>query len=107
MNEEVERVQVTLAQLEAKVEKMMKWEQLVSNPLFDELITRDFLGDDAVRLTMNIKPKSDDNEIVNNMLMAKSMLSRFVAGILEDGMIAQASIEENQALQAELDAEVQ
>ena len=107
MNEEVERVQVTLAQLEAKVEKMMKWEQLVSNPLFDELITRDFLGDDAVRLTMNIKPKSDDNDIVTNLLMAKSSLSRFVAGILEDGMIAQTSIEENQALQAELDAEVQ
>lgn len=105
MNDEIERIQVTLEQLESKVEKAGKWEQLLANPLFRELITEDYLGDDAVRLTMNMKPKSEDNEIVSNMLIAKSVFSRFVAQILEEGEIAKYSIEENKAAQYEVEAE--
>jgi len=105
MNEELNRVQVTLAQAEMKVEKAEKWEKLLANPLFEELITKDYLGDDAVRLTMNLKPKSDDNEIVSNMLIAKATFSRFVGNILEEGMNAKMSIEENSELLSELDNE--
>ncbi len=105
MNEETALIQVTLKQLEVKVEKANKWEALIANPLFDELITKDYLGDDAVRLTMNFKPKSEDNEIVSNLLVAKAMLSRFVANVIAEGEQARLSIDENQALQDEIDSE--
>jgi len=105
MNEETALIQVTLKQLEVKVEKANKWEALIANPLFDELITKDYLGDDAVRLTMNFKPKSEDNEIVSNLLIAKAMLSRFVANVIAEGDQARLSIDENQALQDEIDSE--
>ncbi len=105
MNEEVQRIQVTLKQLETKVEKAQKWEALIANPLFVELITKDYLGDDAVRLTMNFKPKSDDNEIVSSLLTAKAMFSRFVANVIAEGEQAKLSIDENQALQDEIDGE--
>ena len=105
MNDEIERVEMTLEQAKAKVEKAGKWQKLLANPLFKELVTEDYLGDDAVRLTMNLKPKSEDNEIANNMLIAKSVFSRFVAGILEDGRISHEAILENEALKLELQAE--
>jgi len=54
---------------------------------------------------MNIKPKVEDNEIVNNMLMAKSVFSRFVANVIDEGVQAQTSIIENQELQDEIDSE--
>ena len=105
MNEEVDQVQVTIAQLEAKIELANEWEKLLANPLFDKLITKDYLGDDAVRLTMNLKPKAEDNEVVNNLLLAKSTFSRFVGHIIEEAYNAKYSLEENQALQDELDSE--
>jgi len=105
MNEETQRIQVTLGELEAKVEKATKWRDLLSNPLFKELITDDYLGNDTIRLSMNIKPKAEDNEIVNNMLMAKSIFSRFVANVIDEGVQAQTSIIENQELQDEIDSE--
>ena len=105
MNDEIERVEMTLEQAKAKVEKADKWTKLLANPLFKELITEDYLGDDAVRLTMNLKPKTEDNEIVNTMLTAKSIFSRFVAGILEDGRVSHEAIIENEALKLELQAE--
>ena len=105
MNEEVEQVQVTIAQLEAKIELGNKWEQLLANPLFSELVTKDYLGDDAVRLTMNLKPKAEDNEITHNMLFAKASFSKFVGHIIEEAYNARYSLDENQALQDELDSE--
>ena len=107
MNEEVEQVQITLAQLEAKVEKAEKWKKLVALPLFEELVTKDYLGDDAVRLTMNLKPKAEDNEKTHNMLFAKASFSKFVGHIIEEGYQAEYSIQENEQLRDELDAEVQ
>ena len=103
---EVQQVQATIEQLEKKVELMEEWQKLLANPLFNTLVTKDYLGDDAVRLTMNLKPKTEDNEIVSNMLLAKSTFSRYVGHILEEGTNALYSIEENKALQDELDSEV-
>lgn len=105
MNEEYDRVQLTIEQAEKRVEKAKKWEQLLSNPLFDELITKDYLGDDAVRLTMNLKPKTEDNNITSNLLLAKAAFSRFVAQVLDEGRNAQAALEENAQLLQELDSE--
>ena len=106
MNEEIQQIQVTLAQLEAKVEKATKWTKLVNDPLFMELVSKDYLGDDAVRLTMNLKPKTEDNEVSNNLLLAKATFSRFVAQILDEGEQALYSIEENKAAEAEINSEV-
>ena len=105
MNDEIERVEMTLEQAKAKVGKSQKWKKLLANPLFKELVTEDYLGDDAVRLTMVLKPKAEDNEIANTMLIAKSVLSRYVAGVLEDGRVSYEAILENEALKLELQAE--
>ncbi len=105
MNEEENRVQVTIEQLEAKVETAQKWDRLLSNSLFDELITKEYLGDDAVRLTMGLKPEAGKNEVTNSMLFAKSALSRYVAGKLDDGRNAIVSLRENLELQDEIDTE--
>ncbi len=96
---------MTIEQAEAKIAMMEKWEKLLKNPLFDELVTKDYLGDDAVRLTMNIKPKASDNEIVNNFLMAKSIFSRFVGEKLTTGVDAIQALDEHKALRAELNSE--
>jgi len=105
MNDEIERVEMTLEQAKGKVEKASKWQKLLSDPLFRELVTEDYLGDDAVRLTMILKPKSEDNEITSTMFTAKSIFSRFVAGILDDGETSHMAILENEALKLELQAE--
>ncbi len=105
MNDEIERVEMTLEQAKAKVAKAEKWTKLLANPLYKELVTEDYLGDDTVRLTMVLKPKVEDNEIVNTMLTSKSIFSRFVAGILEEGRISHEAIIENEALKLELQAE--
>lgn len=105
MNEELDRVQLTLEQAQARVEKAEKWEKLLANPLFNELVTKDYLGDDAVRLTMNLKPKAEDNEIVSTMLSAKSILSRFVGNVIEEGQNSRMAIEENAQYLAELESE--
>ena len=104
MNEELERVQVTIEQLEAKVEKAAKWEKLLANPLFDELVTKEYLGDDVVRLAMGLKPEASKNEVTNSMLFAKSAFSRYVAGVLDDGQHALYGLDENKALQDQIDA---
>ncbi len=104
MNEELERVQVTIEQLEAKIDKAAKWEQLLANSLFNELVTEEYLGNDVVRLVMGLKPETDKNEVTNSMLFAKSAFSRYVAGVLEEGQHALYSLEENKTLQDEIDA---
>jgi len=103
MNDEIERVQMTIDQAQAKVIKSEKWEKLLGSPLFKELITEDYLGDDAVRLTMNLKPRNEDNEVLNTMLQAKSIFSRFVANVLQEGEMARNSIEEHLELKGELE----
>ncbi len=102
----MERVQVTIEELEQKVELATKWSTLLDNPLYNELVTMNYLGDDSVRLVLQMKPKAEDNEITSNMLIAKSVLSRYVGHILDEGQTAYESLVENKALQDELDAEV-
>ena len=99
MTEEVRNIEMTIAQAEAKISKMEKWEELLKNPLFDELITKDYLGDDAVRLTLQLKPgKEDSNEIVNTMLVAKALLSRFVGRAIDEGVQSISALEEHKDL---------
>ena len=105
MNEELNAVEMTIEQAEAKIILMEKWEKLLSNPLFNELVTKDYLGDDAVRLVINIKPKSDDNEIVNNFLMAKSIFSRFVGEKISNGYEAIEALAEHKALRDDINSE--
>jgi len=98
MNEEQEEIYMTISEAEAKIAKMEKWQELLNNKLFKELVTDDYLGDDAVRLTIGIKPKAEDNEVTNNLLMAKAMFSRFVGKAINDGQTAVQAVEENQEL---------
>ena len=104
MNEELEQVQATIEQLEAKVKLAEKMAKLVGNKEFNELITEGYLGNDIVRLTLNLKPKAEDNEIVNTMLTAKSIFSRYVAEIMSEGDEAYRSLEEHKRLQDEIES---
>jgi len=105
MNEELQAIELTEAQAEAKIEKAEKWKKLLADPLFDELVTKDYLGDDAVRLTLQFSPKAEDNGIVTTMLSAKSIFSRFVGNVLNDGEVAVTTLEEHRQLRQELDKE--
>ena len=100
-----DRIQVSLEELEAKIEKAAEWKKLLDSPLFKKLVTDEYLGDDAIRLTMNIKPDSEKNEIVNNMLMAKATFSRYVGHILDEAQNAEIAIAEHKEALAELDKE--
>jgi len=99
-NQEIAAVEMTIEQAEARIAKMEKWEKLTKYPLFDELVTKDFLGDDAVRLVMNIKP-TGENEIVENFLMAKSIFSRFVAAKIASGYEAISALDEHKTMLSE------
>lgn len=104
MNDEIERVQMTIEQAEAKVEKAEKFRKLLANELFDELITKDYLGDDAVRLTIGLKP-GGDNAITMSFLEAKANFSRYVGNVLNEGDSAAVSLDEHRELMAEMDKE--
>jgi len=104
MNEEMQAVEMTIGQAEHKIAQGDKWQTLLANPLFEELVTKDYLGDDAVRLAMNLKPDGE-NDIVNNFLMAKSVFSRFVGEKLNSREDALQALEEHKNLRAELGKE--
>jgi len=104
MNEEVERIHMTIAQAEAKVARAAKVETLLQDPLFKEVITEDYLGDDAVRLTVNLKP-GDENKITHAMLEAKAVFSRFIAHVIAEGAMAESSLEEHKELMNSIDKE--
>ena len=105
MNQEVQNIEMTITQAEAKIAKMQQWEKLLANPLFDELVTKDYLGDDAVRLMIGLKPKTDDNEITNSMLLAKSLFSRYVGQVIDEGVTAIGALEEHKDMLREIDSE--
>ena len=105
MNEELNAVEMTIEEAEAKIALMEKWEKLVSNPLFNELITKDYLGDDAVRLMIGLKPKVEDNEVTNSMLLAKSLFSRYVGLVIEEGHVAIGALAEHKEMLREIDNE--
>ena len=67
MNEESQAVDMTIEMAEAKIATMQEWETLLKNPLFDKLISKDYLGDDAVRLTINLKP-TGENDIIKSQI---------------------------------------
>jgi len=102
MNEEMQNVQMTIDQAEAKISLAEDVEKLIGHPLFKKIITDGYLGDDAVRLTMNLKPEADKNEIINSMLTAKSVFSRHIAQLLEDGRIAMETLNEHRELETEI-----
>ena len=106
MNEELNAVEMTIDQAEAKILLMEKWEKLLKNPLFDELVTKEYLGDDAVRLAINIKPKADDNEVVHNFLMAKAIFSRYVGEKISSGFDAIEALAEHKALRDDINSEL-
>lgn len=102
MNEELEQTQITIEEAKAKVAKAEQVRELIGNPLFDEVITKGFLGDDAVRLSMTIKPTTDGNSTVFNMLQAKAIFSRYLGEILDEGHHAMQSIEDNSELERQI-----
>ena len=97
MNDEIERIEMTIEQAEAKIAKAEKVKQLIEQPLFKELITDGYLGDDAVRLTMNLKP-GGDNDTTVAMLQGKASFSRYIAFLIAEGEQAHAAVEENRDL---------
>ena len=104
MNEEIQRIEMTIEQAEAKIKKADSVRSLLANPLFKEIITDGYLGDDAVRLTMNLKP-GDENTVTMSMLNAKSIFSRYIAYQLAEGEQAAGSLEEHRLLMLEVDKE--
>lgn len=106
MNDELQAVEMTIEQAEAKIALMEKADKLMSNDLFKELITDGYLGDDAVRLTLHLKPGGgNENERINAMLEAKATFSRFMAFIIADGENAIYALQEHKELANQLDAE--
>lgn len=103
MNEELEATQMTIEQAEMKIKRMETVDKLLENPLFKEIVTDGYLGDDAVRLTMNIKP-GGDNDVVYALLAAKATFSRYVHHIIADGENAIQALQENKELLASLNA---
>ena len=104
MNEELNAVQMTIEQAEAKIALMEEADKLMANPLFKKLITDGYLGDDAVRLTMHIKP-GEDNKRVFTLLEAKAVFSRYFAYIIADGENAIQALQENKELLTTLGSE--
>ena len=104
MNEEVQRIQLTIEEAEKRIATAEKWRKILEIPLFKELITEGYLEKDAVRITMSLKPDGE-NDIANNMLMAKMIFSRFVGNAIEDGYQAEISLAEHREALAEVDTE--
>ncbi len=102
MNEEVQRIEMTIEQAESKIAKAQKAEQLLGNPIFKELITEGYLGDDAVRLVMNLKP-GKDNETTDALLNGKAVFSRYIANVLAEGAMAQATLDEHREMLREVE----
>ena len=104
MNDELQQVQITIEEAERRIELRNKWEKLLANPEFKELVTEGYLEKDIVRITMSLKP-GDDNKIANDMLKAKMIFSRYVGNIMEDGYQATQSLQEHNELLKEMDQE--
>ena len=104
MNEEVQRIQLTIEEAERRIEVAEKWKKLLDNKLFKELVTDGYLEKDAVRIAMSLKPDGE-NTIANNMLMAKMIFSRYVGNAIEDGYQAQISLREHNEALAEVESE--
>ncbi len=104
MNEELDAVQMTIEQAEQKIALMEKADKLMNNPLFKELITDGYLGDDAVRLTLHIKPGEENNRI-HSLLEAKAVFSRYFAFIVADGENAIYALDEHKELLHTMDKE--
>lgn len=103
--EEMQRIQITEEQARQKVELRDKWLELLKNPLFEELVTKQYLHDDAARLTMQFSPETDKNGRVTSMLQAKALFSRYVGLVIEEGNMSEQSLDEHAALREELVAE--
>ena len=95
MNEEHGAIQLTIKQAEETIERARKVEKLLQDDLFNEIITDGYLKNDAVRLTMLLKPEADKNEIVNTMMTAKSIFSRYIGNIMEEGFVAEQTLQEH------------
>ena len=104
MNEELDAVQMTIEQAEQKIALMEDADKLMANPLFKKLITDGYLGDDAVRLTLHIKP-GEENKRVYSLLEAKAVFSRYFAFIVADGENAIYALEEHKELLHTMDEE--
>ncbi len=102
MNEEVQNIQMTLEQAENKVAFMQDVVELLKDPLFEKVITDNYLGDDTTRLMLQLKP-GEENKRLLSMLEAKSVFSRFIATALSEGEIASQSIQEHKELLSEID----
>ena len=105
MNEEVQRIQLTIEEAEKRIETAGKWKKLLEQPLFKELITEGYLEKDITRITMSLNPDQEKNTIANNMLTAKMIFSRYVGNAIEDGYQAEISLEEHKQALSEVDAE--
>ena len=104
MNEEVQRIQLTIEEAEKRIEIADKWKKLLEQPLFKELVTEGYLEKDITRITMSLKPDGE-NTVANNMLMAKMIFSRYVGNAIEDGYQAEISLDEHKQALIEVDAE--
>ena len=104
MNQDAQRIEMTIDQARAKIKKMEDVDTLLKDKLFNELITEGYLGDDAVRITMNLKP-GKDNDTSYSMLNAKSIFSRYIANIIHEGEVAIQALQENQDALLEVEAE--
>jgi hypothetical protein len=103
MNEEIQAIQMTLEEAEAKVKRADDADKLLKNKIFKELITELYLGTDASRLAMQLGKSGDSDIRIHAMLRSKADFSRFIGNILNEGDMAQESINEHKELLADID----
>ena len=103
MNEEIQTIQMTIEEAELKVATAEKVQELVKNPLFNELITDLYLGTDSSRLTMQLGKSDESDTRVHAMLRSKAEFSRFIGNLMNEGEVAYESIQEHKELLSDLD----
>jgi len=103
MNDEIQTIQMTIEEAEAKVVMAEKVNELLKNSLFNEVITDLYLGTDSSRLTMQLGKSDESDTRIQAMLRSKAEFSRFIGNLLNDGEVAHDSIQEHKELLSDLD----
>jgi len=101
MNDDIQRIEMTIEDAERKVELAEKAEKLIEDKLFDEIISELYLGTDASRLALQLGRSKDGDARVYDMLKAKSYFSRFMANLIHEGQTASQAIAEHKELLAQ------
>jgi len=103
MNDEIQTIQMTIEEAEAKVVMADKVNELLKDKLFTEVITDLYLGTDSSRLTMQLGKSDESDTRIQAMLRGKAEFSRFIGNLLNEGEVAYESIQEHKELLSDID----